>query len=352
MSDVEYMQECLALAHKGRYTTHPNPLVGCVIVKDDVIVGRGFHERAGEDHAEIRALKEAGVKAQGATLYVNLEPCCHKGRTAPCVEAIINAGIKKVVVAMEDPNPLVCSGGIKKLRAAKIDVIVGVLAEQAQVLNRAFVHYITQKIPFVIGKWAMSLDGQMKTPNPVDRQLSSAVSREDTHELRQCTQAILIGSQTARVDNPSLTVRFPEMVYRQPQRIVLNTRADLDPTSRLFNGDLPDKTWLVCSEAFYPTAQKRFDPKTTEIIPVSDSEQRINIPQLLKILGEREIISVLVEGGRMVLQEFFKIKAVDEIICYVTPWFVGDLPYKLQLRPLEAEACGPDIKIRTVFLGD
>lgn len=352
MSEQKYMQVCLDLAYKGRYTTHPNPMVGCVIVKDDAIVAEGFHERAGDAHAEIRALVAAGNNAKGATMYVNLEPCCHLGRTEPCVDAIIAAGIKKMVIAMEDPNPLVAGGGIKKLKAANIEVQVGVLAKEAETLNRAFVHYITKKTPFVIGKWAISLDGQMTTPNPLDRQLSSAVSQEDAHELRQCTQAILIGSNTARVDNPSLTVRFPELIYHQPQRIVLNTRADLDPTSRLFNGDLPGKTWLVCAEEFAKIAERRFNSQTTEIIPVPHSLSRINLPCLLKLLGEREIMSLLVEGGKTVLQEFFIIKAIEEIVCYVTPWFVGNLPHKIRLQPLLASGSGPDVKIKTVFLGD
>jgi diaminohydroxyphosphoribosylaminopyrimidine deaminase / 5-amino-6-(5-phosphoribosylamino)uracil reductase len=353
MSDTQYMQQCLTLARQGRYTTHPNPMVGCVIVKDDSVIGKGFHTHAGEAHAEIIALQEAGARARGATLYVNLEPCCHQGRTPPCVDAIVKAGIKKVVVAMEDPNPLVLGGGIRKLKDAGIEILVGVLAPEAEHLNRAFCHYITAKTPFIIAKWAMSLDGEMKTPNPNERQLSSAVSQENTHELRQCTQAILIGSNTARADNPSLTVRFPDVpdaIYRQPQRIIVNTHADLDPHSRLFNGDLPGKTWLVCADEFFKTAQQNFNAKTTEIIGIPNSASRINLTELLKILGEREIMSVLVEGGKTVLKEFFKIKQVHEIICFVTPWYVDGLPHKLQLQPLHAEISGPDIKITSQLL--
>lgn len=350
MSDHHYMQRCLELAAEGRYTTHPNPMVGALIVHDNVIISEGFHEHAGGAHAEVVALDKAGSKAKGATLYVNLEPCCHQGRTSPCVEAIIKAGIQKVVIAIEDPNPLVAGGGIKRLQQAGIEVITGVLADEAQILNRAFIHYITHKTPFITAKWAMSLDGEMTTRNPEERQLSSAVSQEKTHELRQCMQAILIGSTTAKTDNAALTVRYTARVFRQPQRIVVNTKADLDPHLRLFNGELPGKTWLVCGEAYAKAAAKRFNPATTEIITAPLLDGHIDLTALLKILGAREIMSILVEGGKTILKEFFKIKAVHEIICYVTPWYIDGLPHKLQLQPLQAEISGPDIKISTKLI--
>ena len=347
MSDHGYMQQCLELAHQGRYSTHPNPMVGSLVVKDNIIIGQGFHERAGDAHAEINALKMAGASAQGATLYVNLEPCCHQGRTPPCADAIIKAGITKVVLAMQDPNPLVAGGGIAKLRAANIEVIEGILRAEAQTLNRAFCHYITTKTPFVIAKWAMSLDGKMAVLNQNERQLSCPTSQEEIHELRQCTQAILIGSGTARTDNPSLTVRLGSSIVRQPQRIVLNTKADLDPNLKLFNGELPGKTWLICTKNFEATAQERFNLETTEIIALLGDT--ITIPALLKELGARNIMSILLEGGPTVLQAFVSAQAVQEIICYIAPWFVGSLPHKVALGALSSSTSGTDIKITTLM---
>jgi diaminohydroxyphosphoribosylaminopyrimidine deaminase/5-amino-6-(5-phosphoribosylamino)uracil reductase len=322
-------------------------MVGCIIVKDNVIVGQGFHERAGEPHAEINALKMAGTQAQGATLYVNLEPCCHQGRTPPCADAIIKAGIAKVVLAMQDPNPLVAGGGITKLRSAHIEVIEDILKKEAQTLNRAFCHYITTKTPFIIAKWAMSLDGKMAVLNQKERQLSSQTSQEEVHELRQCTQAILIGSGTARIDNPSLTVRLGKTIIRQPQRIVLNTKADLDPQLKLFNGELPEKTWLICAKKFETAAKERFNADTTEIITLPGDT--ITIPSLLKEVGARGIMSVLLEGGPTLLQEFISARAVQEIICYIAPWFVGTLPNKIALGALSTSNVGTDIKIKTIM---
>jgi diaminohydroxyphosphoribosylaminopyrimidine deaminase/5-amino-6-(5-phosphoribosylamino)uracil reductase len=347
MSDIGYMRLCLELAYQGRYLSLPNPMVGCVIVKDNMIVGQGFHECSGEPHAEIHALTAAGTQAHGASLYTNLEPCCHHGRTPPCVDAIIKAGIKKVIIAIEDPNPLVSGQGIATLQAANIEVTLGILAEEALHLNRAFFHFITTRKPYVIAKWAMSLDGQIATPDTNERQLSNSLSQQDAHELRQTSQAILIGSHTARLDNPSLTVRYIAPIARQPQRIVLNTQADLDATLKLFNGALPDKTWLVCAEEFFKSAQKKFSTTTTEIIPLPLHNNKIDLIALLNLLGQREIISLLVEGGRATLQEFFSLKVVQEITCYLTPWFIGNLPQKISLKPLNSKTLGTDIKIKS-----
>lgn len=347
MSDMDYMKQCLVLAAKGKCSTFPNPMVGSLVVKDNAIVGEGFHLRAGEAHAEIHALNAAGERARGATLYVSLEPCCHQGRTPPCVDAIIKSGIKKVVIAMQDPNPKVSGQGMQKLRAAGIEVVCGVLEQEAQELNRAFVHYITTKRPFVVAKWAMSLDGLMQTQNPHERQLTDGLSQSDLHETRQLLQGILIGSETARMDNPSLTVRFAQEIQRQPQRIVLNSSADLDPQLKLFNGELPGKTWLVCTDQYFEKACARFDAQFVEVIAVAaNAFGKVDIMALLNLLGERELMSVLVEGGRKVLNEFFKLSCVNEIECYLAPYWVGDLPHKLKLNLTEVQTLGDDRKIK------
>ncbi len=333
-----FMQEALQLAERGRYSALPNPMVGCVVVKDGQIVGRGFHEKSGKPHAEIHALREAGDQAKDATLYVTLEPCNHFGRTPPCTDAIIKAGITKVFVACLDPNPLVAGQGIQKLKAHGITVHIGILEQAAKALNQIFFHYITTKTPYIIAKWAMSLDGKIAV-NPGDnRQLSNEHSMHDLHELRHRTPGILIGAATALADNPSLTVRFGD-VKRQPQRIVLNSKGDLPNTLKLFDGSLPGKTWLICAEemiANYPQA-------TTEIIHCKTKNGHIDLLSLLKILGERELAAVLVEGGKQVLDSFFEENLVNEVVTYVTPWIIGNFPHKIRVSELE------DIKLRGII---
>ncbi len=323
------MQQALSLAQRGQFTALPNPMVGCILVKEGKIVGQGFHEKPGTAHAETHALREAGSNAKGASVYINLEPCCHFGRTPPCVDALIQAGIAEVFIAMEDPNPLIRGKSIEKLKACGIRVHLGLLNAEAQTLNRIFFHYITTQTPYVIGKWAMSLDGKMAVNPGDDPVLSSPESFKDLHELRQRTPGILIGSQTALHDNPSLTVRLGE-IHRQPQRIVLNTRADLPRTLALFDGTLPGKTWLICAEDTHPD----FPAETTEIIPCKTKNGKIDLPSLMQILAEREIAAILVEGGRTLLNTFFQENLVNEVITYITPWIIADLPHKLRVQGL------------------
>ena len=347
-SECDYMKLCLQLAAEGRYTTMPNPMVGCVIVKDERIVGQGVHLAPGSAHAEIQALRQAGNEAQGATLYVNLEPCCHYGRTPPCVPEIIKAGIKKVVFAMEDPNPEVLGRGSQALQQHSLKVVQGVLKEEAFALNRAFCHYMTHSTPYVLAKWAMSLDGQMETSNASERQLTGGEAQQDVHELRQSTQAIMIGSHTAQLDDPALTVRHCAQILRQPQRIVVNKAADLNPALKLFNGTLPGKTWLACAETVYTQAKTRFNPDSTELLPAPvNAAGLIDLEALLKLLGQRAIMSLLVEGGRTLLNSFFQAKAVQEIITYICPTLMSNLPQKQALASFHFELLGPDVKIRT-----
>ena len=349
-SDNNYMELCLQLAAKGRYTAAPNPMVGSIVVKDQEIVGQGFHQTPGTAHAEILALKAAGSKAKGATLYVNLEPCCHHGRTPPCIPEIIKAGISKVVVAMEDPNPKVQGRGLQALKNAGIEIVPGILTAAAEALNRAFCHYITRKTPYVIAKWAMSLDGQMRTDNPKERQLTGIQAQQDVHELRQCTQAILIGARTAKLDNPALTVRLAQEPIRQPQRIILNTNANLSPALKLFTGELPGKTWLICAETALKQAQAAFDPKFTELIPLPlNDANRIDLQALLTLLGQREIMSILLEGGPTLLKAFFASTCIQEVISYITPWLIDDLAHKQKIATLHPEILGADIKISSLI---
>ena len=228
-SNVEYMQLAIRLAKKGRYTTDPNPNVGCVIVKKDEIVGRGWHRLAGERHAEINALKQAGARAKGATVFVTLEPCCHTGKTPPCVDALIKAGVKKVYVAMTDPNPLVAGKGLKKLQSSAIEVELGLLEQQARDINAGFIKRMQRGRPFVRVKLAMSLDGRTAMASGESQWISSAASRNDVQYLRAESSAILTGIGTVLFDDPSMNVRLSAEqlgvdVVRQPKRIVLDSQ--------------------------------------------------------------------------------------------------------------------------------
>ncbi len=344
-----FMQKALELALQGRYSTQPNPMVGAVLVQNNHIVGQGFHQKAGEAHAEILALQDAGAAAEGASLYINLEPCCHFGRTPPCSEALIAAKIKTVFIATLDPNPLVAGQGVQALKAAGIEVNVGLEESAARHLNRAFFHYITQKRPYLVGKWAMSLDGQMSVHPHDDRLLSGHESLVDLHDLRRQHPAILIGSVTAAMDNPSLTVRHGGHNARQPQRIVLNTCANLSPDLRLFNGELPGQTWLFCDETRYTEACQRFSPNTTRIFACPTQGALLDLHAVVRLLGAEEIMSVLVEGGRKLLNAFFQDALIDEVVTYLTPWIIAAGKHKQALLPLRAEVLGHDLKIQTLL---
>lgn len=340
-----FMAEALKLAEQGRYAVHPNPLVGCVIVKNGQVVGSGFHEKYGSAHAEIVALNIAGEQAKDATVYVNLEPCSHFGKTPPCADALIKAQVKEVFVATVDPNPLVAGKGIEKLRAHGIKVQIGLLEQQARVLNRIFFHYITAKTPYVIGKWAMSLDGKMCVNGADSPALSSETSLSDLHELRHQIPGILIGAGTALKDNPALTVRLSQPVMRHPQRIVVNTKADLPITLRLFDGSLPGKTWLICAESNFKEAIQKFPALTTRVFACPGEQDKINLPVLLTLLGEQGISAILVEGGPTLLRSFLNQNLVNEVITYLTHWIIADLPYKVPLQDTDSKKLGQDIKM-------
>jgi len=313
-------------------------MVGCVIVKNSQIIARGFHQKYGAPHAEVYALREAKSEAQGATAYITLEPCSHFGKTPPCADALIQAGISEVYIAMQDPNPLVAGRGIQKLQDAGINVNVGLLENEAKALNQVFCHYITHKTPYIVAKWAMSLDGQMITQAGDTKTLSSDKSLQDLHLLRQRLPAILIGSETARIDNPSLTARY-EPVLHQPQRIVLNSKANLPKNLKLFDGSLPGKTWLICAEDAAPD----YPSHTTEIIHCKTLKNQIDLPTLMQILGELQISGILVEGGRTVLNSFFQANLVNEVTTYITPWIIGNGLKKIRIPKLE------DVKLNAVI---
>lgn len=345
-SHHDYMQQALQLAEKGRYSVSPNPMVGCILVKNNQVVGQGFHQRAGEAHAEIIALDDAHENAIYSTMYVTLEPCAHHGKTPPCITAIIKHQIKKVYVACLDPNPLVAGKGIEALRAAGIEVEVGIFSDQAKKLNEIFFHYITSNRPFVIAKWAMSLDGQTITHHQDDREISCHQSQISSHELRKQVDAILIGAETARHDNPQLTIRHVSH-DRQPLRIILSGKGNLPLNLKLF--DCSTKTLLVTTDDFKIDKSKAF-PENVEILALpKNAHGQIDLHALLNELGKREISSLLVEGGMRTHQQFIEKNLVNLFQVYLAPVIISNFEKKQKLIPLDFKVHDKDIQITACF---
>ena len=325
--DEPYMRRALELAAEGRYTTSPNPKVGAVVVSWTgplpIVVGEGFHLRPGEPHAEILALRQAGEAARGASLYLNLEPCCHYGRTPPCVDAIIEAGIARVVAAMEDPFPEVAGRGIEKLRNAGVEVELGVCAEEAQDLNRFFLCAHRLGRPWVILKMAMSLDGKTATRTGDSCWISSEESRARVHDLRAQVDAILVGSGTALRDRPHLTAR-PEGVptdrLRQPKRIVLDTTGRLFPSlDAIQDLDMAPLEILVGSDVDCSS----LPASHVEVTTIPPKENRLPPDEVLQHLFRKEVQSVLIEGGQAVASSFLDAGLVDELRLFVAPILIG-----------------------------
>jgi diaminohydroxyphosphoribosylaminopyrimidine deaminase/5-amino-6-(5-phosphoribosylamino)uracil reductase len=337
------MQQALELARLGRYTVSPNPMVGCVIVKDNQVVGTGHHQKTGEPHAEIFALQEAGEAARGATAYVTLEPCAHHGRTPPCIDALIKAGISQVFVACTDPNPLVAGKGIEQLRVAGIEVEVGLLAKAATELNQIFFHYITTKRPFVIAKWAMSLDGKTITAATDSKQISGLEAQQEVHDLRQQVDAILIGAETARADNPELTARFNVTeLSKQPIRIVVSRSGNLSNNLNIFDKKLPGLTILALSDV---QAAKVWEGRGINVLLFT------TLTDLLTQLAQQNITSVLVEGGEQMRQQFFAENLVNKIDVYIAPVIIGGLQHKHLMSELRCTQVGSDLKISAGYRG-
>ncbi|WP_170376436.1 bifunctional diaminohydroxyphosphoribosylaminopyrimidine deaminase/5-amino-6-(5-phosphoribosylamino)uracil reductase RibD [Pasteurella multocida] len=325
--DVVYMQMALELAEKGQFTTTPNPSVGCVLVKDGIIVGRGFHVKAGEAHAEVMALREAGENARGATAYVTLEPCSHVGRTPPCAQDLIDAGVVKVVSAMCDPNPQVAGRGLRMLSDAGIESAVGLLAEKAEWLNRGFLKRMRTGRPYVQLKMAMSLDGRTAMANGESKWITGELARADVQAERAKASAILSTSATVLADDPLLNVRWqqlPDKVkadytqaqLRQPVRVILDSQHRVQPSHRLFS--LSSPVWLVSQ-----TARSLLEfPAHCEQIQLSASTNAL--ADLMAELGQRQINTLWIEAGATLAGALIEAKLVDELIIYIAPKLLGD----------------------------
>lgn len=321
-SDHEYMARALQLAERGLFTTDPNPRVGCVLVRDGVIVGEGWHERAGEPHAEVLALRAAGEQARGATAYVTLEPCSHHGRTPPCADALIAAGVTEVVVAMQDPNPQVAGGGLAKLNAAGIKTRIGVLAVQAEALNPGFISRMRRGRPYVRCKLAMSLDGRTAMASGESKWITGAEARADVQRLRARSSAIMTGIGTALVDDPSLNMRLDDVdAARQPWRVVLDTELRMPPGARMLK--LTGKTLIFAvSEAEAP--REALLAAGAEIVLLEPHDGRLQLKDVLEVLAMREINEVLVEAGATLSGALLAAGLIDELVIYMAPQLLGD----------------------------
>ncbi len=321
MDDERYMGEALQLAQRAIGRTSPNPLVGAVIVRDGQIVGRGWHQKVGTAHAEIHALNEAGPLAAGSTIYVTLEPCSHTGRTGPCTEALIRAGIKKVVVAMTDPNPLVAGAGLELLRKAGIEVVEGVMALQAAQLNESFIKWITTGLPFIAVKAAMTLDGKIATHSGHSRWITGPEARLFVHSLRNQYDAIMVGIGTVLADDPELTTRLPEG-GRNPVRIILDSEARTPLAAKVVT-DGQAKTIIAVTSRAPAERMEALRKAGAEVLIVPECAQRVSLPALCKLLGSRMITSILVEGGSAIHGAIIDAKLGDKLYWFVAPKIVG-----------------------------
>ena len=321
---IAFMQRALKLARQAKGRTSPNPLVGAVIVKDSKVIGEGYHQKAGTPHAEIHALNAAGENAKGATLYTTLEPCCHWGRTPPCTEALMRAGITDVYIAAVDPNPSVAGKGARQLENAGISVHVGVCKQEAEKLNEVHTKYIQTGLPFVILKVAMSLDGKIATATGESQWITSEASRQRGHEIRDEVDAILVGRGTVERDNPALTTRLQG--NRQGQdaiRIVMDSYARIPTDARIFNAESSAGVIVAVTPEAPSENVAALEKSGAEVITVPEADGSVCFKNLMKILGEREITSILVEGGGEINASAIAAGIVDKVMCFVAPIIIG-----------------------------
>jgi len=364
--DARYMSQALRLAWRGLYTTHPNPRVGCVLVKDGQVVGEGWHERAGGPHAEVVALQAAGEAARGATAYVSLEPCSHHGRTPPCAMALVEAGVGRVIAAMVDPNPLVSGRGLKVLEGAGIATASGLMDSEAEALNRGFCKRMRTGRPWIFSKLAMSLDGRTALASGESRWITGPQARQDVHRLRAQSSAILTGIETVLADDPAMTVRLASHppspsgagfeTQRQPARVVLDSRFRLPPSAKILAQ--PGKT-LVFGLEREAQAAERLKAMGVEVhfLPAGP-EGRVDVHAAVELLGQLEFNEVMVEAGATLNGVLLQEGLVDEWIVYLAPCVLGDrgrglfhLPAlermadRFEMRLIDTRQVGGDLRL-------
>jgi diaminohydroxyphosphoribosylaminopyrimidine deaminase/5-amino-6-(5-phosphoribosylamino)uracil reductase len=345
---VDFMARALELAQRALGVSSPNPAVGAVLVKDERIVGEGWTQPPGQAHAEIVALEQAGEAANGATMYVTLEPCCHQGRTGPCTEALIRARVREVHMAMIDPNPLVAGGGQRQLEQAGIRTVRGAYEREAQRLVEGYCKFITCGLPFVSVKWAMTLDGKIATRTGSSFWVTGEPARARVARMRALSDAVLVGVGTVLADNPQLTVRpesFPpplreplgQVARRQPLRVVLDSQARTPPTARLVSGDLPGQTLILVTDRAPDDRRAALEATAAEVLVVPDLEGRVDPGVALRLLAERkDVTSVLVEAGGTLVATLLEARLVDKVYAFLAPKLIGGVEAP---TPVEGTGC-------------
>lgn len=319
--DEQYMRLALALAEKGRGAVAPNPMVGAVIVKDGRIIGEGCHERYGQAHAEVNAFASATEDVGGATIYVTLEPCSHYGKTPPCADLIIQKKVGRVVVGALDPNPLVSGRGIQRIQAAGIEVESGVLADESRQLNEVFMKFITEKQPFVVLKVAMSLDGKIATRTGESKWISGEVSREQVHRERGYLTGIMVGINTVLKDNPHLTARLPGS--KNPTRIVVDSQLRLPMDAKVLQQQSEAPTILLTTKRADQEKAARLAEKGVTVLTLPERDGRVDLQEAMKELGQRNIDSILLEGGATLNYSALEAGIVDKVQVYIAPKIIG-----------------------------
>ena len=358
---MDYMGQALSLAKLALGQVSPNPAVGAVVVKNGVVIGQGYTQPPGSWHAEVLALKQAGEEARGGVMYVTLEPCCHRGRTPPCSQAIIAAGITEVHLAMLDPNPLVSGRGKDGLEREGIKVYVGEHEEEAKEINEAYTKFITTGIPFVTAKFAVSLDGKIATKSGDSKWISGNEAREYVHYLRYTADAVMAGVNTVLVDDPHLTARCcggrGGTAKKQPLRVIVDGRGRTPLTARLFSE--PGKALLALGRFITPEEKAAFAQVGAELLELPSEEGLVDLKGLIEALGEREITSVLVEGGGILLGSLFDYGLVDKVVAFIAPIIIGGKEAKtavsgngvskvvdsLKLERIKVEKFGEDLMV-------
>jgi len=350
--DHRFMAHALELAHRGLYSTHPNPRVGCVIVAHGKIVGEGYHVRAGGPHAEIHALNAAGDRARGATAYVTLEPCSHHGKTPPCADALVAAGLDRVVVAMEDPNPLVAGEGLKRLQAAGIKTKSGLMQAEAAGVNPGFIKRMTQGLPWVRIKLAMSLDGRTAMASGESQWITGQAARRDVQFLRARSEAVLTGIGTVQADDPSMNLRLTptdlglEDPVIQPLRVVLDSQLRMSPKAKMLG--LEGRT-LVVAHASEPAKKKQLEQAGAEVLELPGDGARVDLKALMKELAQREVSEIHVEAGAELCGALLEQNLVDELVIYMAGHIMGDSGKGLFMLPgLESMADRRAIRIADI----
>jgi diaminohydroxyphosphoribosylaminopyrimidine deaminase/5-amino-6-(5-phosphoribosylamino)uracil reductase len=363
-ADAIYMQQALTLAREGAGLVSPNPLVGCVIVKDGQVIGQGYHQRYGGPHAEVHALQAAGAAARGAVLYVNLEPCCHTGKTPPCVDAVVQAGVARVVAALRDPNPLVAGGGVVRLQQAGIAVTLGVCEAAARELNEAFIKHVTTGRPFVTLKCAMSLDGKIATRTGASQWITSPLAREEGHRLRHAADAVLVGIGTVLQDDPLLTTRLPDRRGVNPLRVIVDSTLRLPAQARVATVTSDCRTLVATTSRAAPEPLQRLRHRGLEIVmlPAYD-DGWVDVEALLQYLGERKITSVLVEGGATLNATLLRHRLIDKVLFFIAPKIIGgdglsvigpcgveSMEQVMRLRESRGRSIGEDFLVQAYLL--